>query len=329
MSPPAADSTAPRIPQEIAEAAMEWWVELQSEPVTADMQAACLLWRQAQPEHEQAWQIILGAHGRLRASGLPSALAHATLTAPRRRPQRRKAIKTLVALAFVGSAALTARHQGIVTPWLADYRSGVGQRRDILLADGSQVALDTGTALDVRFDEHARCLRLLVGQIHIATAPDSARPFFVDTAQGRAQALGTRFTVRQDEGYSRVAVFEGAVALTPRLGGQRRVLAAGEQAGFDLQAIGPSSTASDSAAAWRQGMLIALDMRLDDFLAELGRYRSGWVICDPQVAALRVSGSFPLADTDRALEALANTLPVEIAWRTRYWVAVRPPQGAG
>ncbi|ENO88747.1 FecR domain-containing protein [Thauera linaloolentis] len=326
----AAEDATPRIPPHVAEAAMEWWVELQSDPVTDDMRAACLRWRGARPEHEQAWQIIAAGHSRLHASALPPALAHAALGAPRGKPARRRAIKALAVLVFAGGGAWGIHRRDIASQWFADYRTGTGERRDIVLADGTRVTLDTDTALDIRFGEHERRLHLRSGRIHIDTAPDgdSRRPFFVDTAQGRAQALGTRFTVRQDDGASHIAVYEGSVALIPRHGGGL-TLGPSEQTRLHPHGTDAPRPTDDRDTAWRQGMLIVSAMRLDDFIAELGRYRSGWLHCDPQVAALRVSGSFPLADTDRALDALANTLPVDIVRRTRYWAAVRPRAAPG
>ena len=71
-------------------------------------------------------------------------------------------------------------------------------------------------------------------------------------------------------------------------------------------------------------MLVASGMRLDRFLAELGRHRPGLLHCDPAIAGLRVSGTYPLADTDRVLDMLRTTLPVEIRFMTRYWATVRP-----
>jgi transmembrane sensor len=41
------------------------------------------------------------------------------------------------------------------------------------------------------------------------------------------------------------------------------------------------------------------------------------------VAALRVTGVFPLRDTDRALRNLELALPVAVVRRTGYWVTVR------
>jgi transmembrane sensor len=67
---------------------------------------------------------------------------------------------------------------------------------------------------------------------------------------------------------------------------------------------------------------VAENMRIADFLAELDRYRSGLLRCAREVAELRVSGVFSLRDTDRALQNLALSLPVNIVYRSRYWVSV-------
>jgi transmembrane sensor len=39
---------------------------------------------------------------------------------------------------------------------------------------------------------------------------------------------------------------------------------------------------------------------------------------------VRISGVFPLDDTERVLQAVARTLPVRLHYRTRYWVSVEP-----
>lgn len=73
-----------------------------------------------------------------------------------------------------------------------------------------------------------------------------------------------------------------------------------------------------------RGILPAERMRLDHLLAELSRYRPGLLRCSEAVASLRITGSFQLDDTDAALALVANTLPVRIERRTRYWVTVVP-----
>ncbi|KAG1389316.1 hypothetical protein G6F59_015591 [Rhizopus arrhizus] len=88
---------------------------------------------------------------------------------------------------------------GIVVP--ADFarRRFDGREAVQVLVDGSVLHLDTGTAVDIAFDAHARLLRLRHGQMLVETAADPqrpARPFRVTTPYGTLQALGTRFSVR-------------------------------------------------------------------------------------------------------------------------------------
>jgi transmembrane sensor len=69
-------------------------------------------------------------------------------------------------------------------------------------------------------------------------------------------------------------------------------------------------------------MLVVDNARLGDLVHELGRYRRGHLGVAPEVADLRITGSFPLHDTDKALSALLPTLPVQIERHTPYWVTV-------
>lgn len=70
--------------------------------------------------------------------------------------------------------------------------------------------------------------------------------------------------------------------------------------------------------------MIVDDVTLGEFLADLSRYRPGLIHCAPEVARLRLSGVFPLFDTERILNMLPNSLPVQVRSRTRYWVSVEP-----
>jgi transmembrane sensor len=48
------------------------------------------------------------------------------------------------------------------------------------------------------------------------------------------------------------------------------------------------------------------------FLEELSRYRRGQLQCDPQVANLLISGTYPLDDSERILDLLQISLPVKV-----------------
>jgi transmembrane sensor len=45
------------------------------------------------------------------------------------------------------------------------------------------------------------------------------------------------------------------------------------------------------------------------------------------VAGLRISGAFQLQDTDAVLAALPSTLPVQVRYRSAYWVTIVPREG--
>ncbi|NJC94503.1 hypothetical protein EXY05_26740 [Klebsiella pneumoniae] len=82
----------------------------------------------------------------------------------------------------------------------ADYRTAKGAVSRQQLEDGSLLTLNTQSAADVRFDAHQRTVRLWYGEIAITTAKDAQqRPFRVLTRQGQLTALGTEFTVRQQD----------------------------------------------------------------------------------------------------------------------------------
>ncbi|HYQ55144.1 MAG TPA: amino acid ABC transporter substrate-binding protein, partial [Pseudomonas sp.] len=73
-----------------------------------------------------------------------------------------------------------------------------------------------------------------------------------------------------------------------------------------------------------RGMLVVDNVRLADLLEQLGKYRSGHLGVADEVADLRVTGSFPLNNTELALASLVPALPVKIERHTQWWVNVVP-----
>lgn len=333
-----ASKASTQIEPAVIRQAARWLVLLHSGEAGPDDYAAFERWRDARVEHGLAWQRAerLGRQ----FNQVPPIVGVPVLT----RPiciSRRDALK---AAAVLGMTMPLAWLSYKYTPWLggaSDYHTAIGENRDVRLADGSQIMLNTATAVDVDYSDNSRLVQLKRGEIYVQTAKDApslARPFLIETAQGRMRALGTRFVVRQlggDEPETCLTVLEHRVEVTLRSGGARRIVNAGEEVRFTgrrFEASLPSSPSSSSAASlgdaaqdppqWTRGAISADNMRLDDFLAELSRYRPGIVRVDPQVAGLRVSGVFQLADTDHVLAIVRETLPVRVVRRTPYWVTV-------
>ncbi len=305
--------TAPIAPR-ILEQAASWLAQLHSGEASDADRAACARWRAQDPEHARAWTRAEALMNQL--GGLPPALALPLLDRPASLPRRQ---------ALAGAALLVLLPAG----WLGwrmsvpAHRSGNGERRELLLADGSRVTLGSASAIDVRFDAAERLVLLREGEILIRTALDNGgvrRPFRVASAHGRMQALGTVFSVRAYDGRTSVAVLDGAVRIEPAHGAAL-TLRAGQQTVFTASAAAPPADTVD-AAAWTRGMLLADKMPLAELLAELARHRGGVLRCAPQLAALPVSGAFPVggpAEVERALAMLAATYPLQVQSRVGGW----------
>lgn len=313
------------ISQQVAEQAMLWQLELQEPNVDAHILAACRDWRQAHPTHEQAWQRAEQLARRFSDMRQPRhhALARATLA-----PDllRRSTLKSLGLLLAAGGSAWAIKDHTLFAPLMADYHSGVGEQRTLQLAGNLQVRLNTDTAINVRIDPQVRRINLLRGEMLVIAGAEAHRPpLRVETAQGFLASGGGRFSVRQHQGYSQLGVIDGAVVVEPRLATRgASTLAAGQRVNFSDREVFARRDQGAAELAWTQGMIVAENQRLDEFVQELSRYRRGHLGCDPALAELRVSGTYPLADTDRVLAAVGHTLQVEVHHLTRYWVTLTP-----
>ena len=316
----------PLIQRQVAREAARWFICLQSAGVDDSQRQACARWRAEHPDHERAWQLAETFSARTRL--IPADLARETLVRPAGLA-RRRATQALALLIMAGPAAWLAQRSGTWQQMVADQRSATGERRQVTLADGTQVLLNTDSAIDIAFTAAQRTVRLVRGEVLISTGKDTlGRPFVLETAQGAVQPIGTRFVVRQYPDTTQVGVLEGAVQVsTLAQPGHAVRLDAGQQLRFDRQHLGAATVLQPADTDWSRGVLKAERMRVADFARELGRYRPGLLRCDPAVAQLQVSGAFQLYDTDQALDALARVLPVAIVYRTRYWVTIAPLNG--
>ncbi|MCO8168153.1 FecR family protein [Pseudomonas sp. 21LCFQ02] len=306
----------------VAQQAVGWLIEMQDGALSPARQLAWQQWLNGHPEHQRAWAHIQRVNQRL--GGLSSPLAHATLGAPKS-AGRRQALKLLILLGGGSALGWSLRDELPVQALLADYSSRVGEQRKIALDDGSQLQLNTASAVDVHFDTQARLIRLRQGELLISTAADH-RPLNLLTAEGRIEAgnSANRFNLRQLNGRTHLALLAGSVQIIPHEHpGAPLLLKARQQVSFEANGWGKVQPVDAGNGAWADGMLVASRMRLADFLLELGRYRHGRLKCDERIADLLISGSYPLADSERILDMLEVALPVKVRRYTRYWVSVQ------
>jgi transmembrane sensor len=199
------------------------------------------------------------------------------------------------------------------------YASAIGEHRTIPLSDGSVLALNSNTLVEVAYTSRLRSLTLHRGEAHFEVAHNAARPFIVDVGGRFVNAIGTAFNIRRrDDSAVDVLVTEGIVstyrsvdddAQAARLaaGQLLRVLPDGSEQVTTLDAA-----QRDSLLAWRRGVLVLDGITLEAAMAEMSRYtRQKIVIADPALRTIHLGGSFPVDDLGKLMDALQAGFGIE------------------
>ena len=304
----------------VLDAAIAWQLSLDSgNPVERE---AFSQWHAAHEEHARAWRQLGMLDQRFSVANGPARTALLQSRESIRRRVRKLGSGVASVIAVIGLALFAGERYLPLDYWLADQRTATGEQRTLRLADGTLLNLNTHSAVDIRFDEKQRRIILQEGEILIETGHGDARPFIVETREGSMRALGTLFLVKREEEGTRLSVLKSAVAAHPELSTEEQILQEGQQVLMRNNGLGPIVAINAGADAWTRGMLVVDNARLKDLVHELGRYRPGHLGVAPEIADLRITGSFPLHDTDKALSALLPTLPVQIEQHTPWWVTV-------
>jgi transmembrane sensor len=219
----------------------------------------------------------------------------------------------------------------LLDTYLSDYHTGAGEFKEINLADGSHLLLNTNTAISVDYRPDKRHLTLHHGQVRFTVAKDARRPFEVDADGLTVRALGTVFEIyRQASGTIKVTVQEHAVAA--RLDDESQSAAKGKPAEIEVKAgqqliFGQDGTLQQptevnlaQATAWQQRRLFINDRPLSELIAELDRYRSGRIFLSSQLNNLRVTGVFTLDNPDLALSRVQKVLGFQSTRLGAWWV---------
>ena len=302
--------------------AAQWFARMGASPDDPALQLQWQAWYGDSAEHQWALQRLAALQARI--GSVPQALGWPVMEQVSLQGagvSRRNLLGGLVLGAGLASLGWSGYRSAPV--WMADLRTRTGEQRRERLADGTELVLDTSTAVDVAFNGETRLWILRAGNLHVTSGKDP-RPLIVRSAQGDMRALGTRFAVHQLEGRTRLSVYQHAVAVRTGSQAGETVVASGKTVVIDQQGISQAHDLRAEEESWSRGRLTVDGWSLEQLVGELQRYRPGYLGCSPEVGRLRVSGTYPLDDIDVALTAIALSLPVRVQQYTRYWARIVP-----
>ncbi len=203
------------------------------------------------------------------------------------------------------------------------YDTPVGGHRTIPLPDGSKVELNTRTVVRTAVSDKGREVWLDNGEAYFEVAHDPNRPFVVHAGTKTVTVLGTKFSVWRDGDKVTVSVREGrvriddaaAAAAKPNMAGSATITG-GDVAisqGLSTLVTARSEERVENALAWRDGMLTFDQATLAEAAAEFNRYnRRPIIITDPEVANIRIGGTFQASNVDAFVRLLRDAYGLRV-----------------
>jgi transmembrane sensor len=197
------------------------------------------------------------------------------------------------------------------------YETQVGAQRELKLADGSTIVLNTNSEVSIDLAEHQRSVRLVRGEARFQVAKNPLRPFIVDAGAARVRAVGTAFDVRRSDERIAVTLVEGKVEVTPAQSADESpvptFLTAGQQLSVEIgtgkQRI--ETVGLDQISAWLHRQLVFNATPLAAAVSEANRYLSVQItIGDPSVERMPISGVVRAGNADNFVSALESAFPV-------------------
>jgi len=294
--------------------AARWFVRLQEPAVDVVEYRRFEAWLNEHPQHQDEFEMLQGLW--MAADLVPAARLQALCeTAPARRtrqPWVRYAVAASVVAVALGVGLFSGLHQP--SPYTAEYSTVLGERRQVVLPDGSSIELNSRSRIQVRFEKDRRGIELTEGEAMFSVEHDASRPFVVEAGNSQVTVTGTRFDVRRDPSQTRVAVEQGTVKVQGR-GADVISLTAGLGTQIDAQGVVAAAYAVNPAelTAWRSGKLVFNNASLSEVAAEVSRYREKpLTVGNDTVGNLRLTSVFNVDNTDALLKALPNILPVAV-----------------
>ena len=289
--------------------AASWLARLQSghDP---DIERKFQRWRDADPRHADAFDRVRRSYdqaGLLRHSQFVGSVEQ-EVAVPRPKAQPRPALAAAAVVAIVVSAGVLAVRGGVLPLGSTDavmLMTTVGEIRQVSLADGSKVTLDTSTKVDVEIGRSHRKAHLRYGRARFQIVQGD-EPFVVETDNTTISTRQGVIDVEQLGPQRRVEVIAGAADVRGATQPPNSPVALGAGQNMTVDSTGETRTgAAVPAHDWTSGMLQFDGTPLLEAVALANRYSDRHIIVVGDLTSLRVTGAFRAGDTTGLAKALA------------------------
>lgn len=305
--------------EQLAEKAALWVARLQSNDTNAQDQEEFERWLTEDGAHLVAFEEMKSLWSDLEDIPIPND----RLNALKRARQNTK--MTISSVVVAVGISIGAHQYGSFDRWQADYYTNVGEIRQVTLADGSKIHLNTDSAVVIHYNDVERRIELLRGEAYFDVAANKNRPFIVESESFTAKAVGTSYSVwtKNFSNGGGAQVLEGIVEV--RDNKDVLQLEHNQHAKLDAQnqlKFGYSNV--EQNIAWRDGKLIFSNRPLSEVISTLSRYRRGkLIILGDTLGQRKVSGIFDIRNTDETLDYLEQSLSLKMTRLTDMLVIIQ------
>lgn len=192
----------------------------------------------------------------------------------------------------------------------ADYRTGAGEQRQIAVADGVSVQMNTRTSISIATGDDSSAVELIAGEASFKTPDRRSQPFSVVAAGGKTSTTSARFDVRLVAATACVTCLADEVQVEHR--GRTATLKPRQRVTYGDDGLGSEITIDPAVvSAWQQGLIIFHMTPLIDVIEELNRYRPGRIVLlNAQLGRSPVNGRFRVDQPDEALAQIEGAFGV-------------------
>lgn len=211
-----------------------------------------------------------------------------------------------------------------------EYATALGERRVVMLDDGSRLSMDAASEVSVAYSGDKRQLELKSGRAKFDVAKDPLKPFTVAAGDKLIVATGTSFSVEILNGEVNVTLFEGHVAVLDRttrraaviprsgkLDAIDQLLKPGQELSLPANGVAKLENVDPArATSWEAGQLSFADEPLAQAVERMNRYsQTKFAIGDAAAGRVEISGVFNSDNVDGFVSDVTDIFPVRTVRR--------------